>query len=183
MRQFDRTHFAAKFVRPTKYARETTAPADHLRFIASARARSSNRKHLPLDMNERNLWVFTRRHLYDAQTHCGSGHSRLAVAFLPGVADGLSAAGQPACCSGIMCPMHRNGGQKIICDMALGHQGAQLEACPSTPRHYAALVFVPIASAVLFVEWLVDSAPVFALPVAAKNGHDVALPPPRSVPT
>ena len=128
------------------------------------------------------MGVYTRAPLMIRRLIAVLGIAALAVAFLPGVADGLSAAGQPACCSGVMCPMHRNGGQKIICDMALGHQGAQLEACPSTPQHYAALVFVPIAPAVLFVEWLVDSAPVFAPPVAAKNGHDVALPPPRSVP-
>jgi len=78
--------------------------------------------------------------------------------------------------------MHRNGGQKIICDMDLGHQGAALQACPPIGQHYAPLVFVRIAPAVLFVEWLVDSAPVFARPVAVHNGHDVALPPPRIVP-
>jgi len=136
-----------------------------------------------LSMNEGTLWCVKAKGSAMGRRLTGIlGIFALAVAFLPGMVDGLGAAQQLKCCAGTLCPMHSNGGQKLDCDMDFGHQGAELQACPSANQHYAALAFVPTGPADLFAEWLVDSAPVFAPPAAVNNGHDVAPPPPRSVP-
>ncbi len=105
----------------------------------------------------------------------------LAAAFLPELVRDLSASDMPSCCNGVVCPMHHNWGQKISCDINLGHQGAELQACPSAYQHYATLLFVPIAPVALLVEWLVDSMPIFASSVVVSNTHEVLSPPPRRI--
>ena len=103
------------------------------------------------------------------------------LAFLPGVVN-AAGADLPACCNGVMCPLHQIAA-KVICDTNSSTRDADLERCPDQTTHYtAALIFVRVAPVIFFSQPLAGAAAPPAAPAPAKITAEVPYPPPRPIP-
>ena len=81
------------------------------------------------------------------------GMLALAVAYLPGAVGDLSTSTMPACCNGVMCPMHHSVDGRVVCDMVTNHPGSSLQSCPDNAQRYtAALAFIRVRPTVFFAE-------------------------------
>ena len=108
------------------------------------------------------------------------GTLAMLIAFLPGVVDTAVAADQlPACCNGVMCPLHRMMGGHVICGFNSKRDGA-LQSCPDRSTQYAgALQFVRVAPSIFFSQRVVNAAALPATLIASKIDADVPFLPPR----
>ena len=107
----------------------------------------------------------------------------MVIAYLPGVLNASSASHLPDCCNGVMCPMHRVAAGQVDCGTGGGRRDGQLKSCADLSQHYAAtLVFLRTAPALIWLENLLQSAPMVRSSVAAKTEAEVPYPPPRLLP-
>jgi hypothetical protein len=107
------------------------------------------------------------------------GALALVLMYLPGLVADISAATQPACCNGIICPMHQMAGGHVECDTA--HPNESLKSCPDLePRYTAALVFVRVAPDIFFTRRVISSGPLFVLHLPINADLGVAPRPPRT---
>jgi hypothetical protein len=101
------------------------------------------------------------------------------IAFLPGVIDASQSSNLPACCSGVLCPLHQLAAKQVLCDST--SRDGVLQPCPDQTTHYTgALPFVRVAPSILFSQGQVDSATPPAPRASAKISADVPYPPPRT---
>src|SRR5271165_3523173 len=103
----------------------------------------------------------------------------MALAYLPAVVSVLSANPSPACCAGMLCPMHHMSGGHMTCDTDAAHRSATCEAC--APHHalpYAGgSVFNRVAPPLVANERPAGAAPVL-LQIASSSLEPEVLPPP-----
>jgi hypothetical protein len=109
------------------------------------------------------------------------GTLAMLIAFLPGIVNTTVAAGRlPACCNGIMCPLHQMMGGHVICGANSTPRDGAVQSCPDQSAHYAgAPPFVRVAPSIFFSQRVVNPAVLPAARIAAKIDADVPFLPPR----
>lgn len=107
------------------------------------------------------------------------GMIALAFAYLPAVVAALNASPLPACCAGMLCPMHMAGGH-MMCGMDM--TGTAFQVCPCHSAQYTVgIVFNRVDPPLATSERPTGMAPALRLSVFPSLEPEVLSPPPRTI--
>ena len=106
----------------------------------------------------------------------------LALAYLPGLLGLLNAQASLACCTGMVCPMHRSAAEHMTCGMDTSHSGATCELCACHQNQsVGGLVFNRVSPPLAVAERVTRGALVLRNPAFRSVEPEIVSPPPRFV--